>query len=158
MSEGFTHAEEAIAPPSVMKRFLTSCDWLRALSTEVLGSRPMRAVPISWMAKPGGSLSSIGLNVAGAGGGEHFGGMIGHVATKRQFIFSPGRMNFQDRNPPGVAFFLIEFDEIVVVGQALAESVERKLPWAGLAERFFEFGAEADCPIPRAHPSRKPRP
>ena len=104
----------------------------------------MRAVPISWIAKPGGSLSSIGLNVASANRRQHFGGSDRHIATKRQFIFSPGSMDLKHRNPPGVALFLIEFDEVIVIGQALAVSVEGKLPWAGLAERFFEFGAEAD--------------
>src|SRR6266704_5781345 len=44
--------------PSETKRFGTSCAWLCALRTEVLGSRPMRAVPISCTLKPGGPSSS----------------------------------------------------------------------------------------------------
>ena len=45
--DGLTHEEEVMQAPSVQKRFFTSCAWLCSLSTEVLGSRPMRAVPIS---------------------------------------------------------------------------------------------------------------
>ena len=37
-----------------MNRFCTSCAWLWPLSTEVAGSRPMRAVPISCTELPGG--------------------------------------------------------------------------------------------------------
>src|SRR2546422_1025006 len=39
--------------PSVTNRFFTSWHWFRSFSTEVAGSRPMRAVPISWIVRPG---------------------------------------------------------------------------------------------------------
>src|SRR5436190_19209502 len=51
--EGFTHEDDAMHAPSVTNRLGTSHAWLLALSTDVLGSRPMRAVPISWMVRPG---------------------------------------------------------------------------------------------------------
>src|SRR5205809_7864026 len=51
--EGFTHEDDAMHAPSVTNRLGTSHAWLLALSTDVLGSRPMRAEPISWMVRPG---------------------------------------------------------------------------------------------------------
>src|SRR5215471_723162 len=57
VSDGFTQEEETMQAPSVRKRFFASWAWLCWLSTEVFGSRPMRAVPISWMARPGGVIS-----------------------------------------------------------------------------------------------------
>src|SRR5215471_19127059 len=57
VSDGFTHDAEVMHAPSVMKRFGMSCTWLCAFRTEVFGSRPMRAVPISWMPSPGGVIS-----------------------------------------------------------------------------------------------------
>ncbi len=47
VSEGFWHADEAIAAPSVTNRFGTSWDWQYPFNTDVRGSRPIRAVPIS---------------------------------------------------------------------------------------------------------------
>ena len=47
--------------PSVTNRFFTSWHWLWAFKTDVLGSRPMRAVPISWIVRPGGLSSTNGL-------------------------------------------------------------------------------------------------
>ena len=44
--------------PSVTKTFGASWTWLCAFSTDVFGSRPMRAVPISWMPMPGARRSS----------------------------------------------------------------------------------------------------
>src|SRR3989442_2751713 len=46
--------------PSVTNRFFTSWHWLWAFKTDVFGSRPMRAVPISWMVRPGGVSSTNG--------------------------------------------------------------------------------------------------
>jgi hypothetical protein len=53
VSDGFTHEAEVMQLPSVTKTFGASHTWLWALSTDVFGSRPMRAVPISWMPMPG---------------------------------------------------------------------------------------------------------
>src|ERR1051326_6545507 len=47
--------------PSVTNRFFTSWHWLWAFNTDVLGSRPMRAVPISWIVRPGGLSSTNGV-------------------------------------------------------------------------------------------------
>src|SRR6266704_1208230 len=51
--DGLTHDELAMHAPSVTNRLGTSCAWLCALRTDVLGSRPIRAVPISWIPIPG---------------------------------------------------------------------------------------------------------
>src|SRR5216117_1630968 len=51
--DGFTHDDEAMQAPSVTNRLRASHTWLLPFSTDVLGSRPMRAVPISWIVSPG---------------------------------------------------------------------------------------------------------
>src|SRR5256886_11485170 len=56
--DGFWFADEAIQAPSVTNRFFTSWHWLWAFSTDVFGSRPIRAVPISWIVRPGGLSST----------------------------------------------------------------------------------------------------
>src|SRR5437763_4485721 len=53
-------------------------------------------------------------------------------------------MNFEHRNSPGVALFLVELDKVVVIGQALAVPIEAEPPWARLAQRLLEFRAEAN--------------
>lgn len=47
VSEEFWQAEEVMQVPSVTNTLGTSWHWLCPLSTDVRGSRPMRAVPIS---------------------------------------------------------------------------------------------------------------
>ena len=47
VSDGFWHPLDVIAAPSVTNTFGTSHDWFQPLSTDVFGSRPMRADPIS---------------------------------------------------------------------------------------------------------------
>src|SRR6266513_26539 len=49
---GFLSACDTNGPPSVTNRFLQSCAWHQRLSTEVLGSSPMRMPPSSWMMVP----------------------------------------------------------------------------------------------------------
>src|SRR2546422_7043545 len=56
--DGFWFADEAIQAPSVTNRFFTSWHWLWAFSTDFFGSRPIRAVPISWIVRPGGLSST----------------------------------------------------------------------------------------------------
>src|SRR3989449_3806015 len=56
--DGFWFADEAIQAPSVTNRFFTWWHWLWAFSTDVFGSRPIRAVPISWIVRPGGLSST----------------------------------------------------------------------------------------------------
>ena len=53
VSDGFTHELDVMQAPSVTNTFFTACTWFQPLRTEVFGSRPMRAVPISWIAVPG---------------------------------------------------------------------------------------------------------
>src|SRR5258706_629658 len=53
--------------PSVINTLGHSCNWFHLFNTEVLGSWPMRAVPISWLALPGkdmAPLTFISLNPA----------------------------------------------------------------------------------------------
>src|SRR5712691_10911067 len=65
--DGFTHDDEAMQAPSVRNRFGTSHAWLLPFKTDVLGSRPMRAVPISWMVSPGALSATYGwMSVAPA--------------------------------------------------------------------------------------------
>ena len=47
VSEGFTHADDVMHEPSVTKTLGASYTWLFTFRTDVFGSRPMRAVPIS---------------------------------------------------------------------------------------------------------------
>jgi hypothetical protein len=47
VSDGFTHDAEVMQAPSVTKTLGASHTWLWAFKTDVLGSRPIRAVPIS---------------------------------------------------------------------------------------------------------------
>src|SRR5437870_2981648 len=56
--DGFWHAVDAMQAPSVTNTFFTSWHWLWAFKTDVFGSRPMRAVPISWIVRPGGLSST----------------------------------------------------------------------------------------------------
>src|SRR5207245_9307517 len=51
--DGFTHEDDAMQAPSVRNRLGASHAWLLPFKTDVLGSRPMRAVPISWIVRPG---------------------------------------------------------------------------------------------------------
>ena len=52
-------------------------------------------------------------------------------------------MNFQRGNAPGVEFFLVHFDVVVVIGEALAETADAHVPGAGHFQRVLEFRAEA---------------
>src|SRR5258707_15418245 len=58
--DGLTHGDGAIQAPSVRNRLGASHAWLLPFNTDVLGSFPMRAVPISWMHKPGGLFCTNG--------------------------------------------------------------------------------------------------
>src|SRR6266550_8934056 len=58
--DGLTHDDDAMHAPSVRNRFGTSHAWLLPFNTDVLGSFPMRAVPISWMHRPGGLFCTNG--------------------------------------------------------------------------------------------------
>jgi len=47
VSDGFWHAADAMHAPSVTNTLGASHTWLCELRTDVFGSRPIRAVPIS---------------------------------------------------------------------------------------------------------------
>src|SRR5690348_2089618 len=51
-------------------------------------------------------------------------------------------MNLERGNSPGIDLFLVEFDVIVVVRQALSESTKAEAPRPGLAQRFLEICSE----------------
>src|SRR5260370_9429149 len=52
VSEGLTQEADVMHAPSGRKRFFASCAWLCSFKTDVLASRPMRAVPISGIPRP----------------------------------------------------------------------------------------------------------
>jgi hypothetical protein len=56
-----THDADVMHAPSVTKTFGAACTWFQPFSTDVFGSRPIRAVPISWMHNPGALPSSNGV-------------------------------------------------------------------------------------------------
>ena len=51
-------AVDGMEAPSVTNRLGTSWAWFHLFKTEVFGSLPMRAVPISWIASPGAVVSN----------------------------------------------------------------------------------------------------
>src|SRR6266849_5384727 len=83
-------------------------------------------------------------NVFRAGGGEHFRGLHCNVLGHGEFVFAPAAVDFQRRDAPGVEFFLVHFDVIIVIGQALAETADSHSPRPGHAKHIFEIRAEAD--------------
>src|SRR5258706_16240011 len=52
----FLCAFETNGPASATNRFLTSCAWQFAFSTDDFGSFPILVVPTSWMIRPTGSI------------------------------------------------------------------------------------------------------
>src|SRR5882724_4246586 len=82
-------------------------------------------------------------DVLRAAGGKNFCGLDGDVLGHGVFIFAPVAVNLQSGNAPGVEFFLVHFDEIVVIGEALAETAHAHVPGAGHFQRVLEFHAEA---------------
>ena len=53
VNDGFWHAAEVMQAPSVTKTFGASQTWFQRFSTDVFGSSPILAVPISWIPMPG---------------------------------------------------------------------------------------------------------
>jgi len=72
-----------------------------------------------------------------------------------KLVFRSSRSEFSVCGiPPGVEFFLVHFDIIVVIRQAFAETAHSHAPWAGHAEAIFEIGARPNfCTCRRDHPS-----
>ncbi len=86
VSDGFTHEEETMPAPSVTNKFLASCNWLCGFSTEVLGSCPIRAVPISWMVSPG-ALSSTNGSISCAPDADSISAAVIAISCKSAFSF-----------------------------------------------------------------------
>jgi hypothetical protein len=97
-------------------------------------------------AKPGRIVSGKGFDVAAAGRGQHLRRGDLHILADREFVFAPGAAHLRHGNSPGIHFFLVEFHEIAVTGQALAEAADGKVPGAGLTDRLLEISAQTGLP------------
>src|SRR6266704_3144283 len=91
----------------------------------------MRAVPISWIASPGG---------------EHFRALNGDVPGHGALVFTPITVNFQRGNIPGIELTLVDFDIVAVIWQAFAKAAYSHAPGAGHLQSVLEFRAEAGHP------------
>src|SRR6478672_7811522 len=96
---GFWLALLAMHAPSVMKTFFTSCIWLFPLRTLVRGSRPMRAVPISWMQRPGAL--------------QHLGAGHLDVLEDVPLVVAPGALDLERGDPPFVLERRVDRREVV---------------------------------------------
>src|SRR5579863_1861353 len=63
-----------------------------------------------------------GVDVAAAGGGQHFAGLGGDIARHGMFVVAPIAVNFQGRNSPRVELVLVHFDPVGVIRQTFAEA------------------------------------
>src|SRR5262249_31197667 len=108
-------------------------------------------------AEPGRIVAREGFNVAAAGRGQHFRRGDLHILADREFVFAPRAAHPEHRNSPGIGFFRVEFHEIIVTGQELAEAADRKPPGTGPADRLLEISAQAglhDSSLPSFAPAR----
>src|SRR5437773_2498123 len=108
--DGFWFADEAIQAPSVTNRFFTSWHWLWAFSTDVFGSRPIRAVPISWIVRPGGLSSTNDVTSLAPAASSMSAAPLEAVASqelrmRRLHIAEPGDVNPVGAIPVGRAVF-----------------------------------------------------
>jgi len=89
LSVGFFSEEDGKAEPSTTKTFFTSCIWLKAFSTDVFGSFPMRQVPCSWIAEPGGSLASRSIFTTSARSVSRISWQVSYMCRRIRRSFSP---------------------------------------------------------------------
>src|SRR5579871_1467433 len=82
------------------------------------------------------------FDISCSDGREHLCGSDRHIFSHGLFVFVPGATYLERRNTPSVEFCFVQLDVILVVGQALAESIKAESPRAGPAHRFLEVGAE----------------
>ena len=92
-------------PPSVTNTFFTSCIWFHLLSTEVLGSCPMRAVPISWIPIPGiagfsNDLTSFSPAASRISAASFF------ISMRILRSFSPNSQSIASNGSPHLSFFV----------------------------------------------------
>ena len=95
------------------------------------------------MVRPGSVVFDERLDVPRPGRGKHLRRRDRHVLQQGAFILAPDATDPEHGNSPGIHFGLVEFDKIFVVGQTLAEPVERHVPRPGTAEGVLEIRAEA---------------
>ena len=144
--EGFWHADDAMHAPSVTKTFFASHTWFHLLSTDVFGSFPIRAVPISWMVSPGGGLVVVRRRRSCSrplrASRRRRGLRILHDGP---LVVAPLHVDPQHRNAPLVDHLRVDGDPVVRMRQALAEAAEAHPPRPILRhlERALEVGAEA---------------
>src|SRR4029077_4440267 len=77
---------------------------------------------------------------------KHFRSSYCHIVQQCTLIFSPRAMNLQRRNSPSIGFSFVQFDEIFVIGQALAEPIKSEHPWTRAAQHALEIRSEARHP------------
>src|SRR5213080_2786213 len=159
--DGFWHAVDAMQAPSVTHRFFTSWHWLWPFSTDVFGSRPIRAVPISWIVRPGGLSSTNGVMSFAPRGVEHLRRGDRHVVQQFALVVTPGTVNPQRGNPPSVDRDGVELDVVGGPREALAKPVERKAPRSLRVQGALELHAEprlAGRPTPAGAPAAPLKP
>src|SRR5438093_1229204 len=86
------------------------------------------------------------LDLLCANGRKHFRGSYRHIVQQGTLIFSPRAMNLQRGNSPSIGFFFVQFDEIFVIGHALAESIKREHPRTGAAQHALEVCSKTRHP------------
>src|ERR1035437_80053 len=101
--------------------------------------------------KAGRLVVGEGLDVVRSGRCEHLRSGNRHILSERELIFTKCAVDLQHWNSPRVNFFFVEFHEVIVVRQTLAEAAKNEPPGPRLADRFLEFQAESrlrDPPLP----------
>ena len=122
MSDGFTQAADTMHEPSVTKTFGASHTWLCELSTDVFGSRPMRAVPISWMPMPGEVAVVVDVARSSRRAPRASRPCRPSCRVRIRRSFSPVAQSILSTGSPHLSFFVVSIDDRVrVVRQHLAE-------------------------------------
>src|SRR4029453_10024598 len=104
--------------PSVTKTFGTVWTWFHPFRIDVFGSRPIRAVPISWMHRPGALPLSNVVTLRGPRAAP-LPGRPRHVLAHRELVLLPAAVEGDRRQPPLVAQVLVQRHLVRVVRQAL---------------------------------------
>ncbi len=88
--------------PSTTNRFFTSWDCWNWLSTDVLGSVPMRAVPSSWIDQPSVRMFRSHAHDLDPGLLEHLPGGVRHVRGHLLLVVAELEVEAQHRDAPPV--------------------------------------------------------
>ena len=121
VSVGFDHPLDGNPDASITKRFGTSCVCWKGVSTEAVGSVPMRAQPTSWLAQRG---VLNGFTLSPAGRLEHLGGGGGHVGAHRPFVVLQRHADPQHRDAPRVHDGRVDLTAVVGMVETLTEPLQ----------------------------------